>query len=188
MKVTRTALPDVLLIEPRVFGDERGYFFETFAVDRYRDAGIAGPFVQDNVSRSARGIVRGLHLQHPHAQGKLVSVLEGAVVDVAVDVRAGSPSFGRWIAEELSSDNKRQLWIPPGFAHGFAVISEHALFAYKCTDTYHPEAEVGVRWNDPALAIDWRVSEREAVVSPKDRAHPALADIPLDRLPAYRAS
>lgn len=183
MKVTETALPGVLLIEPQVFGDSRGFFLETFSAKRYEEAGIRGPFVQDNMSRSAKGIVRGLHLQHPNAQGKLVWVIQGAVLDVAVDVRVGSPTFGRWIAEELSEDNKRQLWIPPGFAHGFCVTSESAVFVYKCTEYYAPADEVGVSWNDPELGIPWPVVE--PVVSPKDRALPRLADVDRARLPRY---
>lgn len=183
MKVTETALPGVLLVEPRVFGDARGFFLETFSAERYEEAGIRGPFVQDNMSRSAKGIVRGLHLQSPNAQGKLVWVVQGAVLDVALDVRVGSPTFGQWVAEELSEDNKRQLWIPPGFAHGFCVTSESAVFVYKCTEYYAPKDEVGVLWNDPDLGIPWPVVE--PVVSPKDRAHPRLADVDRARLPRY---
>jgi dTDP-4-dehydrorhamnose 3,5-epimerase len=132
-------LPGVLLVEPKVFGDGRGFFYESYQQRRYAEAGIPGPFVQDNVSRSARGTLRGLHFQHPRAQGKLVSVLAGAVFDVAVDIRRGSPTFARWFGVELSGENKRQLWVPPGFAHGFCVLSETADFAYKCTDYYAPE-------------------------------------------------
>lgn len=183
MKVTETALPGVLLVEPQVFGDSRGFFLETFSARRYEEAGVRGPFVQDNMSRSAKGIVRGLHLQHPKAQGKLVWVVQGAVLDVAVDLRVGSPTFGRWIAEELSEDNKRQLWIPPGFAHGFCVTSESAVFVYKCTEYYAPQDELGVLWNDPELGIPWPVVE--PVVSPKDRALPRLADLDRSRLPRY---
>lgn len=186
MKVTPSEIGGVLLVEPKVFGDARGYFFETFHEQRYAEHGIVGPFVQDNVSRSAKGIVRGLHLQHPHAQGKLVWVLEGSVLDVAVDVRVGSPTFGKWAAYELSAENHRQVWIPAGFAHGFAVTSESALFAYKCTDLYHPETEVGVLWDDPELGIPWGIASDRAIVSEKDRKHPRLREIDPARLPRYR--
>ncbi len=185
MKASPTRLPGVLLVEPKVFGDARGWFCETFSATRYADAGIAGPFVQDNMSRSTKGIVRGLHLQHPHAQGKLVWVVEGSVLDVAVDVRVGSPTFGASVAVELSAENHRQLWVPAGFAHGFCVTSETALFVYKCTDLYHPEHEFGVRWDDPTLGIDWPVSAHEAVVSAKDRALPLLAKLDRARLPRF---
>jgi dTDP-4-dehydrorhamnose 3,5-epimerase len=184
MRVEPTKLNAVLRIEPSVFGDARGYFFETWHRERYVHAGLPKDFVQDNVSRSARGILRGLHLQEPFAQGKLVQVLEGEVFDVAVDVRHGSPCFGRWVGERLSGENHVQLYIPPGFAHGFCVISESALLSYKCTELYHPETELSVLWNDPALAIDWPM--RDPVLSKKDAAALKLADIPKDRLPRYR--
>ena len=151
MNIEELSLPGVLLITPKVFGDARGYFVETFARERYAEAGVDLPFVQDNLSRSPKGVLRGLHLQHPHGQGKLVQVVEGSVFDVAVDVRVGSPTFGKWAGAELSADNHCQLWVPPGFAHGFVVTSEHALFSYKCTDTYHPECELSVLWSDPAI-------------------------------------
>jgi dTDP-4-dehydrorhamnose 3,5-epimerase len=185
MRVTPQAIPDVLLVEPKVFGDPRGYFFETYSATRYAEAGIEGPFVQDNVSRSRRGILRGLHLQHPHDQGKLVFVLDGEVLDVAVDVRVGSPTFGRWVSALLSSENKHQLWVPPGFAHGFCVTSEHALFAYKCTDLYSPEDELGVAYDDSELAIPWPVAE--PLLSDKDRRHPPLSAIAREKLPRYAA-
>jgi len=185
MNTNSTRLPEVLLIEPRVFGDARGSFFESWAAARYSDAGIAGPFVQDNVSRSRRGILRGLHLQHPHGQGKLLSVLEGEVFDVAVDVRVGSPRFGHWVGEVLSAENHRQLWVPPGFAHGFCVLSDDAIFHYKCTDTYHPECELTLAWNDPALAINWPIAA--PTLNDKDAAGLHLADIPAPRLPVYGA-
>lgn len=187
MKVEATALPEVLRIEPKVFGDARGFFLETFSAERYAAAGIRAAFVQDNMSRSARGIVRGLHLQNPRPQGKLVWVVSGSVLDVALDVRVGSPTFGAWVAEELSEENKRQLWIPPGFAHGFCVTSESAVFVYKCTDYYAPESEVGVAWDDPDLGIPWPVAPSEALVSAKDRAHPRLRDVDPARLPRYAA-
>jgi len=183
MKVTPTTLPEVLLVEPDRFGDARGYFLETWRQERYQAAGIRLPFVQDNLSRSARGILRGLHLQHPGAQGKLVYVLEGEVFDVAVDVRVGSPTFGKWTGATLSSADHRQLWIPPGFAHGFCVTSEVALFAYKCTAPYSAADEVGVLWNDPALGILWPVAE--PLLSGKDAALPRLAAIDQARLPRH---
>jgi dTDP-4-dehydrorhamnose 3,5-epimerase len=183
MKVSPTALADVLLVEPRVFGDERGSFFESWVEARYAAAGIAGPFVQDNVSRSRRGILRGLHLQHPHAQGKLVSAVAGEVFDVAVDVRRGSPTFGRWVGVELSDRNHRQLWIPPGFAHGFCVTSDEAVVLYKCTDDYHPECELSLRWDDPALAIRWPVEA--PTLNEKDRGAPLLAEVAASRLPSW---
>lgn len=183
MNVIPTRLPEVLVVEPRVFGDERGYFFESWADARYAAAGIPGPFVQDNLSRSRRGILRGLHLQNPHAQGKLVSTPMGEVFDVAVDVRVGSPRFGQWVGVTLSDTNRRQLWIPPGFAHGFVVTSEEALFHYKCTDGYHPECEMSVRWDDPAIGIEWPVSA--PTLNDKDRNAPVLAGIARNRLPVY---
>jgi dTDP-4-dehydrorhamnose 3,5-epimerase len=183
MKVVPTSLPEVLLVEPQRFGDARGYFLETWRQERYQAAGIRLPFVQDNLSRSAQGILRGLHLQHPNDQGKLVYVLEGEVFDVAVDVRLGSPSFGQWTAAVLSAADHRQLWIPPGFAHGFCVTSATALFAYKCTAPYAAADEVGVRWNDPALGIPWPVTAPQ--LSAKDAALPRLADIDRSRLPRF---
>ena len=183
MKVTQTILEGVVAIEPRVFGDARGYFLETWHRERYAEAGVARDFVQDNLSRSQRGILRGLHLQHPYAQGKLVQVFEGDVFDVAVDVRVGSPTFGKWVGQHLSGENKRQLYIPPGFAHGFCVMSEQALLGYKCTELYHPETELSIAWNDEALAIDWPV--KDPTLSAKDQAGLRLNDIPEDRLPRY---
>lgn len=183
MQIRQTDLPGVLLIEPRVFGDARGYFLETWHAARYREAGISGPFVQDNVSFSQCGVLRGLHYQLPHTQGKLVTVLQGTVFDVVVDIRRGSPHFGHWLGVTLSSTIPRQLYIPPGFAHGFCVTSETALFTYKCTDVYAPEAEGAVRWDDPALGIDWPVAPVQ--LSDKDRVAPLLADIAPARLPIY---
>ncbi len=183
MKVTPTALPEVLLVEPRVFGDARGYFFESYSARRYAEAGIAATFVQDNVSRSRRGVLRGLHYQHPHGQGKLVGVLEGDVFDVAVDVRRGSPTFGRWVGECLSSENKRQLYLPPGFAHGFLVTSEEALFAYKCTDYYHAETERSIRWDDPRIGIEWPIDG--PVLSAKDDVAVTLDAMPAELLPIF---
>jgi dTDP-4-dehydrorhamnose 3,5-epimerase len=183
VKVTPTALPEVLLVEPRVFGDARGYFFESYSARRYAEAGIAATFVQDNVSRSRRGVLRGLHYQHPHGQGKLVGVLEGDVFDVAVDVRRGSPTFGRWVGECLSSENKRQLYLPPGFAHGFLVTSEEALFAYKCTDYYHAETERSIRWDDPRIGIEWPIDG--PVLSAKDDVAVTLDAMPAELLPIF---
>jgi dTDP-4-dehydrorhamnose 3,5-epimerase len=176
MKVTATALPEVLIVEPAVFGDARGFFMESFN-QRAFDAAVGAPvtFVQDNHSRSTRGVLRGLHYQlPPHAQGKLVRVVRGAVYDVAVDLRRGSPRFGQWAGVELSDENHRQLWIPPGFAHGFLVLSDSADFLYKTTAYYAPEAEAAVHWNDPTLAIAWPALEGPPRVSAKDAAAPRL--------------
>jgi len=181
MKVIPTELPEVLIVEPKVFGDSRGFFYESFQGTRYAEAGIPGPFVQDNLSRSVRGTLRGLHFQEPKAQGKLVQVLRGAVWDVAVDVRRGSPRFGRWVAVELSETTPRQLWIPRGFAHGFCVVSDSAEFFYKCTELYAPECERSIAWNDPAIGITWPVGS--PILSAKDAAAPRLADAPV--LPTY---
>jgi len=181
MKILETRLPGVLLIEPEVFEDDRGYFLETWSNTRYEQIGIPRSFVQDNVSRSEYGTVRGLHLQHPHSQGKLVSVLGGEVYDVAVDVRVGSPHFGEWVGVRLSADNHHQLWVPPGFAHGFCVTSEHATLAYKCSEPYHPEAEVSVAWDDPRIAVSWPI--RSPILSEKDRRAPRLEHIPVHHLP-----
>ena len=181
MKVEPTTLPDVLLIEPAVYRDERGSFIETFRDERYAKHGITGPFVQDSLSLSHRGVLRGLHLQWPRAQGKLVYVVQGEVFDVAVDVRQDSPTFRRWVGHTLSGDDGRQMWIPPGFAHGFVVTSEKALFAYKCTEAYDPGGEVAIRWNDPEVAIDWPVDD--PVLSPRDAAAPLLRDTDPSRLP-----
>jgi dTDP-4-dehydrorhamnose 3,5-epimerase len=185
VKVIETSVPGVLIVEPDVLGDERGFFMESFQQRRYKEAGIAEPFVQDNVSFSRFGVLRGLHFQHPRAQGKLVYVLHGEVFDVAVDIRRGSPTYGKWFGTSLSGDNKRQLWLPPGFAHGFCVTGDTALFAYKCTDYYHPDAEISVRWNDPDIAIDWPVERPE--LSVKDAGALALREIEPSRLPVYEA-
>jgi dTDP-4-dehydrorhamnose 3,5-epimerase len=182
VKVTPTALPDVLLVEPRAFGDARGYFFESYSARRYAEAGIPAAFVQDNVSLSQRGVLRGLHFQHPYDQGKLVGVLRGEVFDVAVDVRRDSPSFGRWVGECLSAENKRQLYIPPGFAHGFLVTSDEALVAYKATEYYHPEAERSIRWDDARIGIAWPIDG--PVLSTKDDVALTLDAMPGEFLPA----
>jgi dTDP-4-dehydrorhamnose 3,5-epimerase len=184
MEIVPQELPEVLLIKPQVFGDERGYFKETFHAERYREAGMPLPFVQDNLSRSRYGTLRGLHLQQPYSQGKLVSVVDGEVFDVAVDVRVGSPTFGKWTGVTLSDKNHWQLYVPPGFAHGFCVTSESALFAYKCTDLYHPECEVGVAFDDPAIGITWPVAA--PLVGAKDQANLPLAKIDPTRLPRYQ--
>jgi dTDP-4-dehydrorhamnose 3,5-epimerase len=181
MNLRETSLPGVVVIEPRIFRDERGAFAETFHAQRYAEAGIAGPFVQDNFSRSRKGTLRGLHFQEPEAQGKLVQVLRGKVFDVAVDVRRGSPTFGQWLGLELDGETLRQLWVPPGFAHGFCVLSDEAEFVYKCTALYAPKAERSIRWDDPELAIAWPLTE--PLLSPKDAAAPLLCDAPL--LPSY---
>ncbi len=183
MKIIETGLPGCLVIEPQVFGDDRGFFYESFNRDKLHAAGLDLAFVQGNVSSSARGVLRGLHYQWPNPQGKLVSVLEGEVWDVAVDIRRGSPTFGRWEAVVLSAENKRHFWIPEGFAHGFAVLSERALFTYLCTATYNREADAGIRWNDAALAIDWPVAE--PLLSDKDARAPFLDEVPPERLPSY---
>ena len=174
MRVEPTSVPGVMIIEPRVFTDARGFFMETYHRARFTEAGLAHEFVQDNQSHSVRGTLRGLHYQIQHPQGKLIRVVRGEVFDVAVDLRRSRPTFGRWIGVYLSEENKRQLYVPPGFAHGFCVVSDEADFFYKCTDYYHPEFERTVLWNDPDLGIDWPV--REPVVSEKDRRGSPLAE------------
>ncbi len=183
MKISETKLPGVMVIEPKVFGDVRGFFMETWNQARYADMGLPMNFVQDNLSFSQRGVLRGLHFQNPYAQGKLVYVLQGEVFDVAVDIQVGSPTFGQWTGVRLSGENKRQFYIPEGFAHGFCVLSETALFAYKCTESYQPQAEQGVIWNDPDLKIDWPVEQ--PLLSEKDKAYPRLKEIERGRLPQY---
>lgn len=177
MKVIATSLPDVKIIEPKVFEDPRGFFFESFNARQFAEQVDSGvQFVQDNHSRSAKGVLRGLHYQIEHAQGKLVRVVAGEVFDVAVDIRRSSPTFGQWVGVVLSSANKRQLWVPPGFAHGFYVTSDSAEFLYKTTDYWHPEHERSLLWNDPALAIDWPLDGDSPQVAAKDAAGRALAD------------
>jgi len=177
--VTPTDIPDVLILEPKVFGDARGFFFESFnARDFAQATGLNVEFVQDNHSKSAQGVLRGLHYQIEHAQGKLVRVVQGEVFDVAVDLRQSSPTFGQWVGERLSADNKKQLWVPPGFAHGFVVLSESAEFLYKTTDYWYPEHERSLRWNDPALGIDWSI-EGQPLLAAKDAAAGVLAQAPL---------
>lgn len=177
MNVVDLELAGLKLVEPKVFGDARGQFLETWNAERYAAAGIPGPFIQDNLSRSRRNTVRGLHWQNPNAQGKLVSVVAGAVWDAVVDIRRASTTFGRWFGIELSADNRRQLWVPPGFAHGFAVLSEYADFAYKVTGPYSPKDEHVLRWDDPAVGIDWKIGRADAILSARDADAPALAEI-----------
>ncbi len=183
MKISKTKIPGVLIFEPTVFSDDRGVFWETWRKQNYYDAGIAESFVQDNVSTSQRGILRGLHYQHPHAQGKLVQVLSGEVMDVAVDIRLDSPTFAQSVSMILSASNHKQMYIPPGFAHGFCVLSDTAIFSYKCTDYYNASAEGGIAWNDPDLGIDWPIDK--PALSAKDAAYIRLKNIPHDSLPRY---
>ena len=184
MNVIETELPGVLILEPKVFGDERGFFMESWNQARYEEAGLPTCFVQDNLSFSAGGVLRGLHFQNPNPQGKLVSVLQGEVFDVAVDIRVGSPSFGRWVGVYLSADNKRQFYVPEGFAHGFVVTSNTALFSYKCTAYYNPNTEGSVLWNDPQIGVEWPIDA--PVLSAKDQAALPLREIPTDLLPRYK--
>lgn len=184
MKVTELALPGLKLIEPRRFGDARGWFSEVWQDARYREAGIAETFVQDNLAMSSKGVLRGLHAQEPHAQGKLVQVFQGEVFDVAVDLRVGSPTFGQWHGVILNDDNALQFYVPPGFLHGYYVISKRALFGYKTTDVYSPDSEYSLRWDDPTIGIDWPLDGKPGL-SDKDRAAPLLADIPESRLSRF---
>ena len=182
MKLVETELPGVVIVEADVVRDRRGFFLETYHAPKFRAMGIAGSFVQDNHSRSSRGTLRGLHLQVERPQGKLVRVVAGEIFDVAVDVRRGSPTFGRWVGVALSAESFRQLYIPEGFAHGFAVVSETADVEYKCTDVYHSSSEISILWSDPALAIRWPIDD--PVLSDRDRSAPTVAQI-AERLPAY---
>jgi len=182
VRVVPTDIPEVLVIEPDVHVDGRGFFVETYQAERYREHGIEGPFVQDNHSRSVAGTLRGLHLQLRRPQGKLIRVIEGEIFDVAVDVRRGSPTFGRWVGVTLTAENFRQCYVPHGFAHGFSVVSAIAQVEYKCTDLYDPASEVGIAWNDPALGISWPVDQ--PLLSRRDSQHPTLAAL-TDRLPRY---
>ena len=184
MKILTTSLPEVLIIEPQVFSDVRGVFMETYHQKRYSEAGIEQLFVQDNFSSSIHGTLRGLHYQVNHAQAKLIQVTQGSIFDVAVDVRRGSPSFGQWTGVHLTADNKLQVFIPEGFAHGFCVLSEVADVVYKCTDFYAPEDEGGILWSDPEIAIDWPITD--PLLSEKDSRLPHLADVPPERLPLYK--
>jgi dTDP-4-dehydrorhamnose 3,5-epimerase len=182
VKFTETELAGVILVQPDVFEDARGLFLETYHERKYKEAGIPGPFVQDNFSYSVKGTLRGLHYQLSHAQGKLVAVTEGAIFDVAVDIRRGSPTFGQWVGVELSAKSRHQLYVPPGFAHGFCVTSERAGVMYKVTDFYSPKDERGVIWNDPTIGVQWPT--REPLLSPKDQGYRSIA-LMTDELPAY---
>lgn len=183
MRVIETRLAGVLILAPRVFEDARGYFLESWNQERYAAAGISERFVQDNVSFSRQAVLRGLHYQHPHPQGKLISVLQGSVFDVVVDIRRASPTFGQWLGVELSEQNGQQMFIPGGFAHGYLVTSETAVFHYKCTDFYRPECEGSIRWNDPSLGIEWPITS--PILSVKDAQAPTIAQIPEERLPRW---
>jgi dTDP-4-dehydrorhamnose 3,5-epimerase len=185
MKILPLKIPGLIIIEPDVFGDDRGFFMETWHQKRYGAKGVPETFMQDNLSRSSLGVLRGLHYQHPHSQGKLVTVLEGKVFDVVVDIRRSSPTFGKWEGVELSEENKRQFFIPPGLAHGFEVLSDTALFTYKCTDLYYPENEGTILWNDPDIGITWQTAN--PILSPKDEKGMLLKDVPPEKLPEYQA-
>ncbi|MBE9580331.1 MAG: dTDP-4-dehydrorhamnose 3,5-epimerase [Proteobacteria bacterium] len=186
MKVTSSpALPEVIIIEPDVYRDERGHFLETYQAGRYFQYEIPSSFVQDNLSFSGRGVLRGLHYQIGKPQAKLVWVVQGEAFDVAVDIRRGSPTFGKWVGITLSSEKYRQVYIPEGFAHGFCVTGEYVILAYKCTDCYAPKEERGIRWDDPSLAIEWPVAT--PILSDKDGAYPTLKEIPPEELPAFNA-
>jgi len=183
MNIKETNIPGVLILEPKVFTDDRGYFLETWNSMRYEQAGIPGPFVQDNISFSTKGILRGLHFQYPQSQGKLIQVLLGEVMDIVVDIRVGSPTYGQWISEVLSESNHRQMYIPPGFAHGYCVTSEAAIFSYKCTDFYNPATEHGIIWNDPDIGIEWPTAQ--PVLSKKDAIYPRLKEFQPENLPQF---
>lgn len=180
MNIKKTDFPGLIYIEPRIFGDSRGWFLETWNEEQYKQIGITGPFVQDNISYSSRGVVRGLHYQKPYSQGKLIFVIQGSVWDVVVDLRKSSPKFGKWIAFNLTEEKKEQLYVPAGFAHGFCVLSDSALFQYKCTDKYSLQSEQGIMWNDPHLNIPWPVDN--PLISNKDQKHPCFKDLRDDLL------
>ena len=188
MNIITTNLPGVIVIEPKVYVDKRGFFLETFREDVLLQAGINAHFVQDNHTRSSQGVLRGLHYQMTQTQGKLVRVAAGSVFDVVVDVRSGSPTFVQWYGTELNEDNIKMIYVPPGFAHGFVVLSETADFIYKCTDYYHPESEQGIAWDDPDLNIDWPIAEiaEKISLSDKDKQNVKLKDQPAEKLPAYK--
>lgn len=179
MHVVKHTIEGLLTIEPQVFGDERGYFFESFNAERFlAQTGVEVTFVQDNESRSKRGVLRGMHFQRkPYAQAKLVRVVQGRVLDVAVDIRPESPTFGKYVATELSGENHRQMFIPKGFAHGYVVLDDDTVFQYKCDEYYHPECEGGIAWNDPYIGIEWGIPENEIILSDKDRKHPILKEL-----------
>ncbi len=177
MKIINTKIPDLVIIEPRIFEDERGYFFESFNQAQFQKNHLPSAFIQDNESKSVYGTIRGLHYQlAPYSQTKLIRVIEGEIWDIAVDIRKGSPTFGQWEGIELSASNKRQLLVPKGFAHGFAVLSEQAIVQYKCDAFYHPDAERGIYYTDDALNIDWRIPKEKAILSPKDMHHPLMQE------------
>ena len=188
MNIITTNLPGVIVIEPKIYVDKRGFFLETFREDVLLQAGINAHFVQDNHTRSSQGVLRGLHYQMTQTQGKLVRVAAGSVFDVVVDVRSSSPTFGQWYGTELNEDNIKMIYVPPGFAHGFVVLSETADFIYKCTDYYHPESEQGIAWDDPDLNIDWSIAEiaEKISLSDKDKQNVKLKDQPAEKLPAYK--
>lgn len=188
MNIITTNLPGVIVIEPKLYVDKRGFFLETFREDVLLQAGINAHFVQDNHTRSSQGVLRGLHYQMTQTQGKLVRVAAGSVFDVVVDVRSSSPTFGQWYGTELNEDNIKMIYVPPGFAHGFVVLSETTDFIYKCTDYYHPESEQGIAWDDPDLNIDWSIAEiaEKISLSDKDKQNVKLKDQPAEKLPAYR--
>jgi dTDP-4-dehydrorhamnose 3,5-epimerase len=183
MEIHSTKFNEVVVISPRVFRDPRGYFFETFQAERYKEIGIACDFVQDNLSYSKKHALRGMHYQHPHGQAKLISVVRGEVLDVVVDVRKGSPTFGQWESVVLSAENHRQLFVPQGFAHGFCVLSEDVLFTYKCSDYYAPDAEHGIDWDDPDIGIKWPIEK--PLLSEKDAGYPRLRDVDEKDLPSF---
>jgi len=183
LECSSSAIPSIILVEPKVFEDERGFFLETYHLKKYRSKGIAPVFVQDNHSRSQKGTLRGLHYQLKNPQGKLVYVVTGEIFDVAVDIRRGSPSFGQWCGAILSESNKHQMYLPEGFAHGFCVLSETADVMYKCTDLFDPTDEYGIVWNDPTAAIDWPIDD--PVLSSRDSQNPRLADVPVEHLPMF---
>ncbi len=185
MNFIPSQLPGVIIIEPDIFGDERGFFMETWRAAHYAEHGIPEQFVQDNLSLSQQGVLRGLHYQHPDAQGKLITVLQGEVYDVAVDIRVGSPTFGQWMGITLSGENKNQVYVPPGFAHGFSVTSDSALFMYKCTRIYNPNTEFSIAWNDPDIGIEWPSASPQ--LADKDQQAPFLKDISETQLPKYQA-
>ncbi|MFO8002585.1 MAG: dTDP-4-dehydrorhamnose 3,5-epimerase [Marinilabilia sp.] len=177
MQILQTKIPGLIIIEPDVFSDRRGYFYESYSLQKYREHGIQNEFVQDNVSSSVRGVVRGLHYQlGPYAQGKLIQVLKGTVLDVAVDLRQGSPTYGEYLSLEVSEENHRQFYVPRGFAHGFSVLSKEVIFTYKCDNYYNKEAERGINFRDPALGIDWQIPENEIIISPKDQVLPSMEE------------
>lgn len=186
MRIISTKIKEIKLIEPKVFSDQRGFFYESFSLKRYQNIlNIQSNFVQDNVSRSTKGVLRGLHYQLEQTQGKLVSVSQGEVFDVAVDIRVGSPTFGQWVSATLSAENKKQLWVPEGFAHGFIVLSEIAEFTYKCTNYYHPQSEKSILWDDPDININWPKNIKP-ILSNKDQSGAYLANMPKNQLPIYR--